>query len=187
MTISLEHASGAQAVPAGEPCGRAGLAIVALRQRPRQSCGCCCPCPGLLTSSPRPWSLSPGLAHLDAGASRTAGDSAKAGWRGTCRWLRWPEGCEAAGESRALHRRVCQACVRAERRASCPLQRGTLQSGVLVVGADARRAIVHATTLRQTSATGMPLIARAEIWIAGLTLYATAPPKILWLGSNSCI
>jgi hypothetical protein len=174
MTISLEDASGAQAVPAGEPCGRAGLAIVALRQRHRQSWGCRCPCPGLLTSSPLPGSLSPVLAHLGAGASRTVGDSAKAGWRGTCRWPRWPEGCEAAGESRARHRRVCKACVRADRRASCPLQRGTLQSGVLVVSADARRAIVHATTMRQTSATGKPLIARAEICITGLLSYERA-------------
>jgi hypothetical protein len=61
MTISLAHASGAQAVPAGEPCGRAGLAIVALRQRHRQSWGGRCPCPGLLTSCPLPG--SPSLGH----------------------------------------------------------------------------------------------------------------------------
>jgi len=42
MTISSAHAGGAQAVPAGEPLGAEALAIVALRQRHRQSCGCSC-------------------------------------------------------------------------------------------------------------------------------------------------
>jgi hypothetical protein len=42
--------------------------------------------------------------------------------------------------------------------ASCPLQRGKLQSGVLVIGADARIAVFHALIMRQTYATRKPLI-----------------------------
>src|SRR5262245_39571016 len=42
------------------------------------------------------------------------------------------------------------------------------------------------STLQQTCATSMSLRWLAENYDAGLTLYATAPPKILWLGSNLC-
>jgi len=131
----LEYARGAQAVPAGErdwrlwPCD-SGLAS-----------------PGVSLSLPR----------TQGRHARTVGDTATACWRGTGQWPRWPEDCEAAGEGRARHRRACKACVRAERRASCSLESSTLQSGVLIVGADVRRALGHAATMRPTAATGTPL------------------------------
>jgi hypothetical protein len=86
MTISVEHASGAQAVPAGEPLGREGLAIVALRQRHRQSCGGLCPCTGLLARGTRHVSPPCSLTSAQVRHARTAGDSAKTGWRGTRGW-----------------------------------------------------------------------------------------------------
>jgi hypothetical protein len=41
--------------------------------------------------------------------------------------------------------------------------------------------------LQQIDATSSPLVLLTQNHVAGLTLYATAPPKILWLGSNSCM
>src|SRR5215470_18972811 len=69
MTISSEHASGAQAVPAGEPLRAEALAIVALRQRHRQPCGCSCLYTGLLARCTRHVSPSAVLPHRCAGAS----------------------------------------------------------------------------------------------------------------------
>jgi hypothetical protein len=105
--------------------------------------------------------------------ARTADDPAQAGWRGTCRWPWWPGGCEAAGESRALHRRACKAFVREDRRAAGLLQRGTVKGGMLSVGAHTPRAIWYAALVQQTAATRKPLMARVENCVTALTLCAT--------------
>ena len=107
MTISSAHASGVQAVPAGEPLGREGLAIVALRQLHRQSCGGLCPCIGLLARYTRHVSPSCSVPSALVRHARTAGDSAKTGWRGTLGWhgdIIQPWGHDRCG-TRAVKRR----------------------------------------------------------------------------------
>ena len=116
MTISLAHASGAQAVPAGEPLGREGLAILALRQRHRQSCGGLCLCTGLLARGTR--HVSPPCSRTSALVrhARTAGDAATTGWRATRGWqgdILQPWGHDRC-EARAVKRRgrhVVSGCV----------------------------------------------------------------------------
>jgi hypothetical protein len=81
---------------------------------------------------------------------------------------------EAAGEGRALDGRAGEAFVRENCRASCPLQGGSLQRRVLIVGADTRIAVFHAIIMRQTYATRKPLILCTLNFVAGLTLCATS-------------
>jgi hypothetical protein len=71
LTPSHDNLLGTRERRTGGTRGREGLAIVALRQRHRQSWGYLRPCTGLLISCPLPGSPSPVLAYLSAGAPRT--------------------------------------------------------------------------------------------------------------------